>query len=155
MSSDHTVSDVHYSSTSSDESDGVVDNRPRDVDQLVTVEDPTKVVMINRKGMLEQSAVRAMALVVEFPDYIDVEEASTSGRPLGILKNDSNPTSLVTEENLRNLRMIYGIPDDVELRAPKEHERVDWDIPGWTCFYEYTLRLGFRFSVPCLVRHML
>ena len=53
------------------------------------------------------------------------------------------------------LREIYGIPKDVELRAPREHVRADWDIPGWTCFYEYTLRLGFRFPVPQLVRRML
>ena len=53
------------------------------------------------------------------------------------------------------LREIYGIPRSVELRAPKEYEKADWDIPEWTCFYEYTLRLGFRFPIPQLVRRTL
>ncbi|KAK3230762.1 hypothetical protein Dsin_002643 [Dipteronia sinensis] len=54
-----------------------------------------------------------------------------------------------------NLRMIYGIPDHVVLRAAKEHERADWDVPGWTCFYEYNFCQGFRFPVPSLARRLL
>ena len=90
--------------------------------------------------------MRAIVSMVEHPEYMDVPKASISDRPLGILKE--NPASLVTDENLCSLREIYGIPDDVELCAPREGERADWDIPRWTCFYEYTIRLGFRFPVP-------
>ena len=93
-----------------------------DVDRQVTIEDPSNVDAINAKGILEQGGVRAIATIVDHPEYIDVEEASTSGRPLGVL--NENPASLVTEENLCSLREIYGNPDDAELRAPREYERV-------------------------------
>ncbi|KAK0571946.1 hypothetical protein LWI29_023847 [Acer saccharum] len=156
MSSVDTVSDSLIDWTSSDidgDEDGGVDSGLHDVDRLVTVEDPSKVVTINTRGMLEQGVVRAMASIVEHPEYVEVVEASTSGSPLGILRDSL--ASVITEENLDSIRTIYGILEDVELCAPNEHERADWDIPEWTCFYEYTLRLGFRFSVPQLVRRML
>ena len=151
MSSDHTTSDLNINWTPSDD-DGV-DSRSHNVYRRVTIEDPSTPVSINARGMLEQGAVYAIASAVDHPEYIEVPEASTSGRPLGIL-NDS-PASLVTERMLPGIRTMYGIPNDVELRASREHKRADWDIPGWTCLYEYTFRLGFRFPIPQLVRRML
>ena len=135
-----------------DSVDGV-DSRRVDVDRQVTKEDPSNVVAINTKSILEQAGVRAVATIVDHPEYIDVDEATTSGRPLGVL--EQSPASLISEENLCALSEIYGIPKEVELRAPKEYERADWDIPGWTCFYEYQLRLGFRFPVPPLACRLL
>ncbi|KAK3198165.1 hypothetical protein Dsin_021580 [Dipteronia sinensis] len=90
----------------------------------------------------------------ESPKYIDVNEPSCSGRSLGILAGD-NPGSVHTEADMDSIRTLYGIPDSVILRASKEHERADWDIPGWTCFYEYNFRQGFRFHVPSLARRLL
>ncbi|KAK0600572.1 hypothetical protein LWI29_016219 [Acer saccharum] len=118
MSSDHTISDLDISWSNDD--DGGVDSRTRDVDRRVTVEDPSTPVSINARGILKDS-----------------------------------PASLITEDMLPGIRTMYGIPSDVELRAPREHERADWDIPGWMCLYEYTFRLGFRFPIPQLVRRML
>ncbi|KAK1554040.1 hypothetical protein Q3G72_006963 [Acer saccharum] len=85
---------------------------------------------------------------------VTIEDPSTpvSINARGIL-NDS-PASLVTEDMLPGIRMMYGIPDDVELRAPREHECADWDVPGWTCLYEHTFRLGFRFPIIQLVRRI-
>ncbi|KAK1591642.1 hypothetical protein Q3G72_010924 [Acer saccharum] len=125
MSSDHTISDLDISWSPNDD-DGGVD---------------------------KQGAVYTIASAVEQPEYVDVDDPSTSGRPLVILKD--SPASLITEDMLLGIRTMYGIPSDVELRAPKEYERADWDIPGWTCLYEYTFRLGFRFPIPQLVRRML
>ncbi|KAK0593636.1 hypothetical protein LWI29_038280 [Acer saccharum] len=152
MSSDHTISDLDISWSPNDD-DGGVDSRMRDVDRRVTIEDPFTPVSINARGMLEQGAVYAIASAVEQPEYVDIPESSTSGRPLGILKE--SPASLITEDMLPGIRTMYGIPSDVELRASREYERADWDIPGWTCLYEYTFRLGFRFPIPQLVRRML
>jgi hypothetical protein len=172
MSTEGTISDLNIDWTSSDDN-GEVDNRSSNVDKnveeplinvassdddrvdnrLVTVEDPSSVVAINVKGMLEQGIVRPMASVVEFPEYVGSSVASTSGRPMNILEN--SPASVITDNSLSMLRTIYGIPDDVELRAPREDERADWAVAGWTCFYEYTLRLGFRFPIPELVRRTL
>ncbi|KAK3218045.1 hypothetical protein Dsin_012015 [Dipteronia sinensis] len=90
----------------------------------------------------------------ESPEYIDVEEPSGSGRPLDILAGD-NPGSVLTEDYMDSIRMLYRIQENVVLRAPKEHERVDWDIPGWTCFYEYNFCQGFRFPIPSLARRLL
>ncbi|KAK3225606.1 hypothetical protein Dsin_005468 [Dipteronia sinensis] len=104
--------------------------------------------------MLESGTVRTIVQRNESPEYIDVDEQLCSGRPLGILAGD-NPGSVLTEADMDSIRTLYGIPDSVVLRAPKEHERVDWDIPSWTCFYEYNLRQGFRFPVPSLARRLL
>ncbi|KAK2659154.1 hypothetical protein Ddye_005687, partial [Dipteronia dyeriana] len=60
-----------------------------------------------------------------------------------------------SDDDIDTLRTLYGIPDDVKLRGAKEHERVDWEIPGWTCFYEYNFHQGFRFPVPLLTRRLL
>ncbi|KAK0592937.1 hypothetical protein LWI29_028019 [Acer saccharum] len=152
MSSDHTISDLDISWSPNDD-DGEVDSRTRDVDRRVTVEDPSTPVSINARGMLEQGAMYTVASAIEQPEYVNIPEPSTSGRPIGILKD--SPASLITEEMLPGIRTMYGIPRDVELRAPREYERADWDIPGWTCLYEYTFRLGFRFLIPQLVRRML
>jgi hypothetical protein len=131
LSSDDTISDPKYSWTSEGEDSVEVDSGV-DVDRRVTLEDPSNVVSINTKRILEQGGVRAVASIVDHPEYIDVDEATTSGRPVGVL--EESPSSLVSEENLCLLREIYGIPSSVELRAPKEHEKADWDIPEWTCF---------------------
>ncbi|KAK0605206.1 hypothetical protein LWI29_024170 [Acer saccharum] len=118
MSSDHTISDLDTNWSNDD--DGGVDSRTRDVDRRVTVENPSTSLSIDARGILKDSLA-----------------------------------SVITEDMLPGIRAMYGIPNDVELRAPKEYERADWDIPGWTCLYEYTFRLGFRFPIPQLVRRML
>ncbi|KAK0580408.1 hypothetical protein LWI29_001580 [Acer saccharum] len=154
MSGDDTVSDPLVDWTGDTESeDDEVDSGIQDVDKLVTIQDPSKVVNVNIRGILEQGGVRAIAKPVDFPEYRDDVGASTSGRLLDVL--DGSPASLIIEDNFDCLRTIYGIPKSVKLRAPLKHVQADWDIPDWTCFYEYTLRLGFRFMVPSLVRRLL
>lgn len=135
-----------------DENDGAVDSRVASVDRTVSVEDSSSIVTV-MGHMLEQCAVRAVAGLVNFPGFVDVVEPSTIGRLLGILSDSL--ASLLTDSDMDGLRTIYGILDSIELRAPKEHEQEDWDVPGWTCFYECTLRLGFRFPVLFLVRRLL
>lgn len=156
MSDDKPISVSSQSRTDSDsghETDGGVDSGAMNVDRRVTVQDPSDVVHINVRSILEQGGVRAMAQPVGIPPRRNDAEASTSGRATEVL--EGSPASLITQENLDGLRTFYGIPKSVELRAPLGHERADWDIPDWTCFYEYTLRLGFRFPVPVLVRRLL
>ena len=149
MSSDNTVSNPRYTWTPSDsEVEGEVDNTAKDVDRQVSLIDQLTVVNINNVGILEQGVVRSVAEWVEFLEHLDVSKPSTSGRPLGILSD--NPASMLTDDEMSRLRTIYGIPASIELRASKGHKWADWDIPGWTCFYEYTLRLGFRFLIPSL-----
>ncbi|KAK0588999.1 hypothetical protein LWI29_008291 [Acer saccharum] len=155
MSNDNTVSDPSYTWTFSDKnSDEVeVDSGVANVDRTVIVEDPSKVVNVNVRGIIEQGAVCAIAKPVDFLKYRNDAKASTFGCSTDVL--DGSSASLITQDSLDGLRMIYGIPKSVELRAPLEHEQVDWDILDWTCFYEYTFRLGFRFPVPLLLRRLL
>ncbi|KAL5783603.1 hypothetical protein ACOSP7_008632 [Xanthoceras sorbifolium] len=75
-------------------------------------------------------------------------------RPLGLLLN--NPASVLTEDDIMRLRFSYGIPDGVALRAPYKEERPDWDVPGWTCLYEFPFqRVGFRLPIVGLPRKVL
>ena len=94
MSSDHTISDLDINWSNDD--DGGVDSRTRDVDRRVTVEDPSTPVSINARDILEQGAVYAIASAVEHPEYVDIDEPSTSGRALGILKDSL--ASVITED---------------------------------------------------------
>ena len=113
LSSDDTISDPKYNWTTSEGEDNVEVDKSVGVDRQVTLEDPSNVVSINTKGILEQGGVRVVASVVDHPEYIDVDEASTSGRPLGVL--EESPSSLISDDNLCLLREIYGIPKNVEL----------------------------------------
>lgn len=154
VSSDATESDRGDDwSFSIDGADDVVDSGVSGGGGVVTVQDPSTPVSINSRGMLEQGVVRAVARIVDTQEQSTEGEASTSGRATGVLID--NPVSVVTHAHLAGIRTMYGIPEDVELRAARRKERADWDIPGWTCFYEYTLRWGFRFPVPTLVRQVL
>ncbi|KAK0583444.1 hypothetical protein LWI29_036995 [Acer saccharum] len=156
MSGDDPISISSHSESDNDlgnGSDEGVESGARSVDRRVTVRDPSEIVNINVRDILDRGGVLAIAMPVEFPQRRNDAEASTSDRPTGVL--DGNPASLIAQENLDGLRTMYDIPKSVELRAPLGRERADWDIPEWTCFYEYTLRLGFRFSVPELVRRLL
>ncbi|KAK2649139.1 hypothetical protein Ddye_016628 [Dipteronia dyeriana] len=107
-----------------------------------------------RLGTLEKGVVRAIEQTFEFLDYIDVEDTSCSGKPLGVLAGE-NHGSVFADNDMDCLRAVYGILKFVELRAPIEHKRADWDIPWWTCFYEYNIRHGFRFLVSSLARRLL
>ncbi|KAK3225074.1 hypothetical protein Dsin_004936 [Dipteronia sinensis] len=156
MSNELTTSELNITRTTSDLGDQVeegVEADLLDVERQITINEPLGV-EIDEFGMVERGAVLVVAQRAEFPEFIDVEEPSCSGRPLGILAGD-NPRSVLTDDDMDNIRTIYGIPDDVVLRAAKEHERADWDIPGWTCFYEYNFSQRFRFSVPSLARRFL
>ena len=99
LSSEDTISDPQYIWTTSEGEDSVgVDSKMVDVDRRVTIEDPSNVVAINTKGILEKGGVHAVATIVDHPEYVDVDEATTSGRPLGVL--DESPVSLVSEGKL-------------------------------------------------------
>ncbi|KAL5827786.1 hypothetical protein ACOSQ3_019636 [Xanthoceras sorbifolium] len=75
-------------------------------------------------------------------------------RPLGLLL--VNPASMLKEEDVMRIRYSYGIPDGVALTAPFKGERLDWDIPRWTCFYELPFqRVGFILPVVGLLRKVL
>ena len=66
-----------------------------------------------------------------------------------------NPRLKVTEKESRKLRYLYKIPQSVEIRAPKAHERVDWVVPGYVAFDEIVFRHGIRLPISKLVRDVL
>ncbi|KAL5738402.1 hypothetical protein ACOSP7_031163 [Xanthoceras sorbifolium] len=78
-----------------------------------------------------------------------IDAMPLTSRPLGLLQN--NPASKLDEFDLKRIKFQNGIPEFVELRLPSLFERPDWDIPGWTCLYELSFRLGLRFTVPFCV----
>ncbi|KAK3192933.1 hypothetical protein Dsin_024243 [Dipteronia sinensis] len=156
MSNELTTLELNITCITSDSGDQVeegVEAYLLDVERQITVARPTEV-LIDKSRVLEIRVVCVVAQRVEHLEYIDVEELSCSGRPLGILAGE-NPGSVLSGDDMDNSRTIYGIPNHVVLRATKEHERADWDIPGWICFYKYNLRQGFRFPVPSLARRLL
>ena len=68
----------------------------------------------------------------------------------GMLIN--NPKSNVSSEEVRLWRYMYKIPQNVRIRVPAAHERVDWVVPGWVAIYELMLKDGMRFPIPRLIR---
>ncbi|KAK3200401.1 hypothetical protein Dsin_023816 [Dipteronia sinensis] len=131
-----------------------VESDTRDVEQQVSLDVPLDVAHPDKLGLMEIRVVRAIAGPIEYLEHVEVEEASYSGRPLGILVGN-NLESVLTDDDMERLKVTYGIPDFFELLAVKKHERADMAIPKWTFFYEYILRLGWRFLVHSLACRLL
>ncbi|KAK3212859.1 hypothetical protein Dsin_017565 [Dipteronia sinensis] len=155
MSNDSLTSEPSFTWTNLGSKDDVggIEVDSLDVGRQITVAKPTEIV-IDSSRILESGVVCAIVQRDKSLEYIDVDDPSCSGRPLGILVGN-NPGSVLTEADMDGIRTLYGIPESVILRAPNKHERADWDIPGWTCFYENNPRQGFRFHVPSLARRLL
>ena len=84
MSGDDPISISSHSQSDSDlgnGSDEGVESGARNVDRRVTVRDPSEIVNINVRDILDRGGVRAIATPVEFPQRRNDAEASTSGRP--------------------------------------------------------------------------
>ena len=124
MSSEATTSYPFVSWTPSDlegEFEGGIDSNTRNIERQVSVVGLSNVVPINKVGMLKMGVVCAVVQRVEFLEYKDVEEPSCLGRPLGILPGE-NPESVLVDDDIDHLHMVYRISESVKLRATKEHE---------------------------------
>ncbi|GMN24812.1 hypothetical protein TIFTF001_043822 [Ficus carica] len=69
----------------------------------------------------------------------------------------SNPRSVLTENDLSDIRGRYGFPNEVQLRLPFKGERADTDSEGWICLYTIYFECGLRLPLPLpplLVRTM-
>ncbi|GMN62728.1 hypothetical protein TIFTF001_031812 [Ficus carica] len=63
----------------------------------------------------------------------------------------SNPRSVLTEENLSDIRGRYGFPNEVQLRLPFKDERADTVSEGWICMYTIYFECGLRLPLPPLL----
>ncbi|KAL5827110.1 hypothetical protein ACOSQ4_018907 [Xanthoceras sorbifolium] len=99
---------------------------------------------------LETSTTRVLDEVRTTDQVVDA--VGSTSKPLSYLA--VNPALKLTEFDLLRIRFQYGIPESVELRLPMFFERLDWDIPSWTCFYELPFLQGLRFPVPLLSRQL-
>ena len=83
----------------------------------------------------------------------DVCQDERSGEPTGFL--NVNPECILTDNDLKKLRISYDIPSNVEMRLPKYYERADWDMGDWVCLYKAAFDCGFRFPFTPLVTEIL
>ena len=91
------------------------------VERRVTIIEPLDVIHPKSLGLVEIGAVQIVMRLDEFSEYIEIGELSFSCRSLGILASE-NSESVFTDDDMDHLRVTYGIPDSVELRATKKHE---------------------------------
>ena len=62
----------------------------------------------------------------------------------------SNPRSILTEDDLSDIRGRYGFPNEVQLRLPLPNERAVTVSEGWICMYAIYLECGLRLPLPPL-----
>ncbi|GMN28887.1 hypothetical protein TIFTF001_038645 [Ficus carica] len=63
----------------------------------------------------------------------------------------SNPHSVLTDEDLSDIRGRYGFPNEVQLRLPLPNERADTVLEGWICMYTIYFECGLRLPIPPLL----
>ncbi|KAL6535638.1 hypothetical protein OROMI_027012 [Orobanche minor] len=76
------------------------------------------------------------------------EPVEPIGCPTGVLS--PSPPSSLCEGSLSAIKALYSLPKSV--RLPHKHERADWRIDGWICFYEIAFEIGLRLPlIPFIV----
>ncbi|GMN49255.1 hypothetical protein TIFTF001_018410 [Ficus carica] len=63
----------------------------------------------------------------------------------------SNPRSILTENDLSDIRGRYGFPNEVQLRLPFKGERADTVSEGWICMYTIYFECGLQLPLPPLL----
>ncbi|GMN27996.1 hypothetical protein TIFTF001_044185 [Ficus carica] len=63
----------------------------------------------------------------------------------------SNPRSVLTEDDLSDIRGRYGFPNEVQIRLPFKGERADAVSEGWICMYTIYFECGLRLPLPPLL----
>ncbi|GMN70350.1 hypothetical protein TIFTF001_039395 [Ficus carica] len=63
----------------------------------------------------------------------------------------SNPRSVLTEEELSDIRGRFGFPNEVQLRLPFKDERANTVSEGWTCMYTIYFECGLQLPIPPLL----
>ncbi|GMN30389.1 hypothetical protein TIFTF001_046425 [Ficus carica] len=63
----------------------------------------------------------------------------------------SNPRSVLTEDDLSDIRGRYGFPNEVQLRLPFKGERADAVSEGWICMYTIYFECRLRLPLPPLL----
>ncbi|GMN25939.1 hypothetical protein TIFTF001_046004 [Ficus carica] len=63
----------------------------------------------------------------------------------------SNPRSVLTENDLSDIRGRYGFPNEVQLRLPFKGERANTVSEGWICMYTIYFECGLRLPLPPLL----
>lgn len=66
----------------------------------------------------------------------------------GCLGDDS--ASFVMTEDVKSWWKEYGIPKEIELRAPNKDERTYEPRDDWFALYEFFLMIGMKFPLPRL-----
>ncbi|GMN62716.1 hypothetical protein TIFTF001_031794 [Ficus carica] len=63
----------------------------------------------------------------------------------------SNPRSVLTEDDLSDIRGRFGFPNEVQLHLPFKDERADTVSEGWICMYTIYFECGLRLLLPPLL----
>ncbi|GMN34981.1 hypothetical protein TIFTF001_042147 [Ficus carica] len=63
----------------------------------------------------------------------------------------SNPRSVLTENDLSDIRGRYGFPNEIQLHLPFKGERADTVFEGWICMYTIYFECGLRLRLPPLL----
>ncbi|XP_038693763.1 uncharacterized protein LOC119991489 [Tripterygium wilfordii] len=59
---------------------------------------------------------------------------------------DKDPASVLTEEDLDNIRVEFRIPQEIEMRISGSSESASYEFPGWTVVYAISLRCGLSLN---------
>ncbi|KAL2542732.1 hypothetical protein Adt_03710 [Abeliophyllum distichum] len=97
--------------------------------------------------------------IAEMRESLDKRDASSARALDEELRRSATKASIassrITTEELEDLRLSYGIPSSVTLRAPGPEERTDDHPQGFVAIYEPTMQKGLHLPMYPFFREVL
>ncbi|GMN23778.1 hypothetical protein TIFTF001_043726 [Ficus carica] len=107
-------------------------------------------------GTSNEASERSRPATTSGEEYLSIPPIARLMKPPRRLTTEtylrtSNPRSVLTEDDLSDIRGRYGFPNEVQVRLPFKGERADAVSEGWICMYTIYFECGLRLPLPPLL----
>ncbi|GMN25450.1 hypothetical protein TIFTF001_047725 [Ficus carica] len=107
-------------------------------------------------GTSNEASERSQPATTSGEEYLSIPPIARLTKPPRRLTTEtylrtSNPRSVLTEDDLSDIRGRYGFPNEVQIRLPFKGERADAVSEGWICMYTIYFECGLRLRLPPLL----
>ncbi|GMN73528.1 hypothetical protein TIFTF001_053710, partial [Ficus carica] len=107
-------------------------------------------------GTSNEASERSRPATTSGEEYLSIPPIARLTKPPRRLTTEtylrtSNPRSVLTEDDLSDIRGRYGFPNEVQIRLPFKGERADAVSEGWIYMYTIYFECGLRLPLPPLL----
>ncbi|GMN23776.1 hypothetical protein TIFTF001_040492 [Ficus carica] len=107
-------------------------------------------------GTSNEASERSRPATTSGEEFVSIPSIARLSEPPRRLTTEtylrtSNPRSVLTENDLSDIRGRYGFPNEVQLRLPFKGERADTVSEGWICMYTIYFECGLQLPLPPLL----